>query len=80
MKAVEGLEEKVIMHFSKVAKIPQSEVDLNADIIDRYAIDSVKTLKLISEIEVDYDIDIADCEAKKIRTLNDVIALIKAKA
>jgi acyl carrier protein len=74
------LEEKVIMHFSKVAKIPQSEVDLNADIIDRYAIDSVKTLKLISEIEVDYDIDIADCEAKKIRTLNDVIALIKAKA
>jgi acyl carrier protein len=55
-------------------------VDLNADIIDRYAIDSVKTLKLISEIEVDYDIDIADCEAKKIRTLNDVIALIKAKA
>jgi acyl carrier protein len=80
MKAVEGVEEKVIMHFSKVAKIPQSEVDLNADIIDRYAIDSVKTLKLISEIEVDYDIDIADCEAKKIRTLNDVIALIKAKA
>jgi acyl carrier protein len=73
------VEERVRSYFADVAKIEENEIDLEANLFTDYGLDSVKAIKIISDIEVEYDIDIEDEEAQQITCLNDVIALINAK-
>lgn len=65
--------------FAGISGIPQQLVDPDANLFEVYALDSVKALKLISDIEVTFDIDIDEDEARGIRNLNDVIRLIESK-
>ena len=60
-------------------KISADTVKLDVSLADEYGLESVKGLKLISDIEVEYDIDIDEDEARELRTLGDVIALIESK-
>ncbi|MCG8422335.1 MAG: acyl carrier protein [Proteobacteria bacterium] len=60
-------------------KISADTVKLDVSLADEYGLESVKALKLISDIEVEYDIDIDEDEARELRTLGDVIALIESK-
>ena len=71
------VEEKVKLYFKSIIKYDDNEIDLNANIFTDYSIDSVQAVKLISDIEVEYDIDIPDEDAQKICSLNDVVSLIK---
>ncbi len=72
------LEELVKSQFKSICKI-NDEINMDLNIFDDYGIDSMKAVKLISDIEVEYDIDIPDEEAQNIRTLNDVVSIIKKK-
>ena len=73
------IEKKVRMYFKDIANIPEDEVDMNANLFEEYGLDSIKAVKIISDIEVEYDIDIEDEEAQGICNLNDVVRLIQAK-
>jgi acyl carrier protein len=66
--------------FAAIADTPTENLDLDAHLVEVYGLDSIRALKLISDIEVEFDIDIAQEEARQICTLNDVIALIHAKS
>jgi acyl carrier protein len=74
------VEEKVRTYFMEIAKVKEDEIDMRANLFTHYGLDSVKAIKIISDIEVEYDIDISDEEAQGIATLEDVIALIREKS
>ena len=74
-----NVEELVKNRFAAIAGLPVAEIDPDADLRDRYGIDSVKALKLISEVEVEFDVDIEQEEARNIRTLADLLQMIDAK-
>lgn len=74
---MDKIEKKVRSHFMMLAKINEDEIDMDANLFDRYGLDSIKAIRLISDIEVEYEIDISDEVAQKISSLNDVISLIK---
>lgn len=74
-----NLEETIKSQFKSICKIDDDEINMNANLFDVYGLDSMKAIKLISDIEVEYDIDIPDEEAQNIRTLNDVVSIIKEK-
>jgi len=65
--------------FADVIEMSATSVDLDADLVEVYGLESIGALKLISDVEVEFDIDIEPEEAQKIRSLNDVIKLVHAK-
>lgn len=73
------LETKVCSRFAEIVAVPVEKVDPAASLFEAYHLDSVNALKLISHLEVEFDIDIEEREVRQICTLNDVIALIRNK-
>jgi acyl carrier protein len=76
---VEEVEEIVTHRFASIMKLTPQKLDLAASLASEYGVDSPKALKLISDVEVEFDIDIEEDEARQIKTLADVIKLIHAK-
>jgi acyl carrier protein len=77
--SIANVEEVVKERFAGIMNIPSETVDLDANLASEYGVDSLKALKLISQVEVEFDVDIEEQEAQEIRKLNDVIDLIKGK-
>lgn len=73
------VEERVKSYFKDIANLEEEEIDMNANLFDQYGLDSIKAIKIISDIEVEYDIDIPDKDAQKICCLNDVVKLINER-
>lgn len=66
--------------FSAISGIPVEELDGDKHLFDVYGLDSIRALKLISDMEVEFDIDIEQEEARSICTLNNVLELIRTKS
>lgn len=77
--SITNVEEVVKERFAEIMRIPPEKLDLGADLANEYGVDSLKALKLISQVEVEFDVDIEEQEAQGIKKLNDVIELIKGK-
>lgn len=75
-----SVEKTVCDRFAAIAEVAVEGLDRNAHLVEVYGLDSIRALKLISDIEVEFDINIEQEEARQICTLNDVIALIHAKS
>lgn len=74
-----NVEETVLRNFGAIVQIAPEKLDTRANLAAEYAVDSLKALKLISQIEVEFDIDIEEDEAQRIKSLSDVVELIKVK-
>lgn len=59
--------------FSTIQKVPEDEIDLGANIFERYGVDSLRAVKLLSSLEVELDVEVPDEDVRNIKTLNDVI-------
>ncbi|MGD0473733.1 MAG: acyl carrier protein [Candidatus Velthaea sp.] len=73
--------------FEKVKKIiveqlgvEESEVTLEASITDDLGADSLDQVELVMAFETEFNIDIPDEEAEKIKTVGDAVAKIDATA
>jgi acyl carrier protein len=73
--------------FEKVKKIiveqlgvEESEVTLDASITDDLGADSLDQVELVMAFETEFNIDIPDEEAEKIKTVGDAVAKIDATA
>jgi acyl carrier protein len=71
--------------FDKVKKIiveqlgvEESEVTLEASITDDLGADSLDQVELVMAFETEFNIDIPDEEAEKIKTVGDAVAKIDA--
>jgi acyl carrier protein len=74
-----NVEETVLRHFAAIMNLLPEGLNTRANLAAEYGVDSLKALKLISDIEVEFDIDIEEDEAQRINSLDDVVELIKAK-
>lgn len=71
--------ETIVAIFSKIQKLPKEEIDMDADLVEHYGIDSLRAVKLLSTLEVELDIEFPDEDMKSIKTLNDVRALTESR-
>ena len=74
------IEQTVWSRFSTIAGIPIGELEGDKHLFEVYGLDSIRALKLISDMEVEFDIDIEQEEARSICTLDDVVRLVRTKS
>lgn len=73
------LEEKVIDIIMEQLEVTREECAPEAAFIDDLGADSLDLVELIMEMEENFDIQIADDELEKIRTIQDVINFLRSK-
>ncbi len=57
-----------------------NELDLNANLLDDYDIDSIGLIEFIMNLEEEFDIQIEDEEIQELKSTEDVIKLVEEKA
>jgi acyl carrier protein len=75
-----AIEEKVIDIIVDKLGVERSEVTPEAVFIDDLGADSLDLVELIMAMEEEFGMEIADEEAEKLRTVQDVINFISARA
>ncbi len=73
-----SLEEKVVEIIANQLGVEKSEVVPEAAFVDDLGADSLDLVELIMAMEEEFDLEIADEEAEKLRTVQDVISYIKS--
>ncbi|MBA4421527.1 MAG: acyl carrier protein [Syntrophus sp. (in: bacteria)] len=73
------LEEKVISIIMEQLDVTREECVVEASFIDDLGADSLDLVELIMEMEETFDVQIADNELEKIRTVKDVLDFLKSK-
>ena len=59
--------------------VEESKVTENASFIDDLGADSLDTVELVMEFEKEFNIDIPDEDAEKLRTVGDAMNYLKTK-
>ncbi|MEW6387840.1 MAG: acyl carrier protein [Thermodesulfobacteriota bacterium] len=75
-----SIEEKVINIVVDKLGVERSEVTPDAAFVDDLGADSLDLVELIMAMEEEFGHEIADEEAEKLRTVQDVINFIKARS
>jgi len=70
--------EKLKSIISEVLSVDGEEIDLDTAFVDDLGADSLDIFQIIMGIEDEFDIEIANEEAEKIRTVGDAVEKIKA--
>jgi acyl carrier protein len=73
------LEEKVISIIMEQLDVTREECVAEASFIEDLGADSLDLVELIMEMEEIFDVQIADNELEKIRTIQDVLDYLKSK-
>lgn len=58
--------------------VEADQVTLEANFVEDLGADSLDTVELIMAFEEEFDVEIPDTEAEKIKTVKDVVAFIEA--
>jgi acyl carrier protein len=75
-----AIEEKVIDIIVDKLGVERSEVTPEAVFVDDLGADSLDLVELIMAMEEEFGMEIADEEAEKLRTVQDVISFVTARA
>jgi acyl carrier protein len=75
-----AIEEKVIDIIVDKLGVERAEVTPEAVFVDDLGADSLDLVELIMAMEEEFGMEIADDEAEKLRTVQDVISFITARA
>jgi acyl carrier protein len=75
-----AIEEKVIDIIVDKLGVERSEVVPEAVFVDDLGADSLDLVELIMAMEEEFGMEIADEEAEKLRTVQDVISFVTARA
>jgi|UniRef100_A0A7C3ZB18 acyl carrier protein len=75
-----SIEEKVVKIVVDKLGVDRSEVTPDAVFVDDLGADSLDLVELIMAMEEEFGLEIADEEAEKMRTVQDVINFIQARA
>lgn len=70
--------EKLKNIISEVLSVDVDEIDMDTAFVDDLGADSLDIFQIIMGIEEEFDIEIANEEAEKIRTVGDAVEKIKS--
>ena len=71
--------EKVKEIIAEELGIELEEIKLDSDLSEDLGADSLDAIELIMEIETQFDVEIADSEATKIKLVSDIVDYLKAQ-
>lgn len=72
------LEQLIKSLFAKIQKVPLETVDMDVDIFETYGVDSLRAVKLLSNLEVELDIELPSEQTAGVRTLRDVLKSVQS--
>jgi len=72
------IEARIIKVICEQLDVEASKVTTSADFIEDLGADSLDTVELVMAFEEAFDVEIPDDMAEKIKTVNDVVALVSA--
>ena len=75
-----SVEERVKDIICDQLAVEQDKVTLTASFIDDLGADSLDIVELVMTIEEEFDLDVPDEDAEKMRTVGDVVKYIASKA
>ncbi|MCM0605626.1 MAG: acyl carrier protein [Xanthomonadaceae bacterium] len=78
--ALESVEEKVRTIICDQLAVESAKVTTGASFIEDLGADSLDIVELVMTMEEEFDLDIPDEEAEKIKTVGDVVKYISSKS
>jgi acyl carrier protein len=80
MAVTENLEERVKKIIVEQLAVDAAEVTPQAQFVQDLGADSLDTVELVMALEEEFDIEIPDEDAEKIKTVGDAVTYIKEKS
>jgi acyl carrier protein len=80
MAVTENLEERVKKIIIEQLAVDAAEVTPQAQFVQDLGADSLDTVELVMALEEEFDIEIPDEDAEKIKTVGEAVTYIKDKA
>ncbi len=80
MAVTENLEERVKKIITEQLAVDAAEVTPQAQFVQDLGADSLDTVELVMALEEEFDIEIPDEDAEKIKTVGEAVSYIKDKA
>ncbi|HNW45664.1 MAG TPA: acyl carrier protein [Elusimicrobiales bacterium] len=77
---MENLEAKVKKIITEQLAVDASEVTEQAQFVQDLGADSLDTVELVMALEEEFDVEIPDEDAEKIKTVGEAVSYIKDKA
>jgi acyl carrier protein len=74
------LEEKVKEIIAKELGVEREKLTNDASFMEDLGADSLVTVELVMELEKEFNIDIPDEDAEKLRTVGDALTYLKSKS
>ena len=74
-----AVEQKVKQIIVEQLGVDESQVDTNASFVDDLGADSLDIVELVMEFEKEFNIDIPDEDAEKLRTVGDAVGYLNSK-
>ena len=80
MAVTENLEERVKKIIVEQLAVDAAEVTPQAQFVQDLGADSLDTVELVMALEEEFDVEIPDEDAEKIKTVGEAVSYIKEKA
>lgn len=73
------MKDKVFSIIANQTGMKETDLSLDTNLLKDISINSFDLMTMITDFEDEFDIEISEQEIKKIRTINDIIELLKSK-
>ena len=71
---------RIVRAIAETAALREEEIQLQSRLVEDLGLDSLDTVEAVMAVEDEFDIEIPDEEAEKLKKVSDVISYVTSKA